>query len=437
MAVQFGAAWSSIIKGVGVVAGGPFYCAQASDSDFWNGYSLPVLIATGQCMRGPAPDLHFFIDEADEKAASGEIDPTDNLSRQKIYVFHGFNDSVVAQPVTDATVAFYRHYEGRSSSSNLFYQTTIGAGHSQVLLRAARQNPCNANKTPFLDQCDYDQAGIILQHIYGALAPPATGPLSGALRSFAQANYTAPDDPSALSMADKGYIFVPKDCEDARAAPCRVHIALHGCQQDVGDVGKVYVDDSGYNAWADTNRIIVLYPQTTATAVNPQACWDWWGYVTHSDSYVTKSGSQIKAIKSMLDALTAGARPAAQTAAAPGESPERLVVTDVSDTAADLAWTPVAGADAYNISRAGADGVFAPQGSVSGPSFADSGLQPSTSYRWRVTAVAAGAEGPPSPEAVATTGSKPIPCDDAGACSIGQISNPTAVEPQAPRKARE
>ena len=30
MAVQFGAAWSSIIKGVGVVAGGPFYCAQAT-----------------------------------------------------------------------------------------------------------------------------------------------------------------------------------------------------------------------------------------------------------------------------------------------------------------------------------------------------------------------------------------------------------------------
>jgi hypothetical protein len=27
MAVQFGFAWSSIIRGVGVVAGGPFYCA--------------------------------------------------------------------------------------------------------------------------------------------------------------------------------------------------------------------------------------------------------------------------------------------------------------------------------------------------------------------------------------------------------------------------
>ncbi|MGH6797994.1 MAG: hypothetical protein ACREDI_06385, partial [Roseiarcus sp.] len=112
MAVQFGTAWSSIVKGVGVVAGGPFYCAQASASDFWTGYSLPLMIATGPCTRGPAPDLTVFVDEADKKAASGEIDPLSNLGRQKIYIFHGYNDSVVAEPVTDATAEFYRHYLG-------------------------------------------------------------------------------------------------------------------------------------------------------------------------------------------------------------------------------------------------------------------------------------------------------------------------------------
>jgi hypothetical protein len=33
MAVQFGTAWSSIIKGVGVVAGGPYWCAKADAYD--------------------------------------------------------------------------------------------------------------------------------------------------------------------------------------------------------------------------------------------------------------------------------------------------------------------------------------------------------------------------------------------------------------------
>jgi poly(3-hydroxybutyrate) depolymerase len=58
MAVQFGVAWSSIIRGVGVVAGGPFYCAQASAADFLNGYTLPVATATGSCKaeaRGDNP----------------------------------------------------------------------------------------------------------------------------------------------------------------------------------------------------------------------------------------------------------------------------------------------------------------------------------------------------------------------------------------------
>lgn len=432
MAVQFGTAWSSIIKGVGIVAGGPFYCAQASAADIWNGYSLPVAIATGPCMTGPAPDLHFFVDKADEKAASRDIDPTSDLSHQKIYLFHGFNDTVVAKPVTDAAAEFYRHYIGQAGSGNLFYQTTVGAGHSQVVLKAQQANGLNAcmvNQSPYINQCNYDQAGIILQHIYGALNPPNSGKLSGTIKSFAQAKYTDPDEPGALGMGDIGYVFVPKDCEPEQGAACRVHIALHGCKQDVGEIGTLYVDDAGYNAWADTNRIIVLYPQTAARPLpefpsfNPQACWDWWSYVTHDDSYVTKSGRQIKAIKLMLDALTAEQNPAPPMAAAPGVAPAMLIVTDVSDTAAALAWTSIAGAEIYHVSRAGTDEAFVSVGSALGPSFADAGLQPSTSYHWRVTAVVGGTEGPASPEAAAKTVPKPIPCTMPGNCPISQTKN--------------
>src|SRR3978361_641167 len=34
MAVQFGTAWSSVIKGVGVIAGGPYWCAKADNDGF-------------------------------------------------------------------------------------------------------------------------------------------------------------------------------------------------------------------------------------------------------------------------------------------------------------------------------------------------------------------------------------------------------------------
>ena len=53
----------------------------------------------------------------------------------------------------------------------------------------------------------------------------------------------------------------------------------------------------------------MLYPQTHATGLNPNACWDWWGYddagLRHPD------GRQMAAVDAMIDRLagvTAGGR---------------------------------------------------------------------------------------------------------------------------------
>jgi poly(3-hydroxybutyrate) depolymerase len=422
MAVQFGTAWSSVIKGVGVIAGGQYWCAQADGDDFINNFTLPIMHATGSCMVGPPPKLSSSFAKADAKAASGDIDPLRFVSRQKVYLFHGTNDAVVARSVTDAAAGFYRHYLGEANRGNLYYQTAVGAGHSLVVAREPHLpslNACNDNKIPFIDQCGYDQAGIVLQHIYGALNAPNRGQLTGTTKRFDQSLYTKPHDTGALSLGDTGYVFVPRDCADGTA--CRVHIALHGCKQDAGDIDRHFVDDTGYNAWADTNHLIVLYPQTMPSSFlpfNPQACWDWWSYVDHQDSYVTKSGSQIRTIKAMLDALTARATPAPPHAAAPAMAPATLTAIDTSDTAADLAWTRQEGQITYRISRAGADGQFDVVGTATGPSFADTGLTPRSAYRWRVAAIMNGVEGPPSNEATATTRATPAPCDHPGSCPI-------------------
>jgi poly(3-hydroxybutyrate) depolymerase len=238
---------------------------------------------------------------------------------------------------------------------------------------------------------------------------------------FDQSVYSGTDDPVTLSLGDTGFVFVPKDCADGQA--CRVHVALHGCKQDVGDIDRKFVDDTGYNGWADTNRLIILYPQTRTSSFapfNPQACWDWWSYVNHGDGYVTKSGAQIKTIKAMLDALTADAVPVTAAAARGDAAPTALAVVDTSDTGADVVWNPVGGASAYRVSRAEADGPFAAIADVAGPSFGDSGLKPHAAYRWRVSAVVNGVEGPASIEAAASTRSTPAPCDNPGTCPIGR-----------------
>jgi hypothetical protein len=64
-----------------------------------------------------------------------------------------------------------------------------------------------------------------------------------------------------------------------------------------------FVRNAGYNKWADTNRIIVLYPQATAVPDegNLEGCWDWWGY--DDPDYATKTGRQMAALRRMVTRL--------------------------------------------------------------------------------------------------------------------------------------
>jgi len=163
----------------------------------------------------------------------------------------------------------------------------------------------------------------------------------------------------------------------------------------------------------------VLYPQAKVSPFlpfNPKGCWDWWSYIDHDDGYVTKAGLQIAAIKAMLDALTAAGGSPPTPPPEQGGVPAELIVTDTSDTAAALAWTPVAGASSYRVWRAGADEDFRALAETQGPSYGDHGLAPATSYMWRVTALVGGTEGSPSPGASAATRPAPARCDAPGTC---------------------
>ena len=432
MAVQFGVSWSSIVKGVGVIAGGPYYCAQGTAIDGLLGNLGPALSATGPCMKGPPPDLEPLFEKTDEWARGGDIDDPHNIANQRIYIFAGYNDSIVNPKVGDAAYRFYLHYLGGHSNGNIFYQSAIGAGHSQVTVDYGL--PCNKNEGDFIDHCNYDQAGIILQHIYGALKPKNRGALSGKLIAFDQRELTSPESPASYSMAETGYVYVPASC--AAQQPCRVHIALHGCKQNFATIQDHYIQHAGYNEWADTNRLIILYPQTIVgnpatdafTPLNPFGCWDWWGYTNFN--YAVKAGRQISTIKAMLDRLASGHVPTSASAA-DGAAPSGIVVNDVSDTGAAIAWTPAAGAQSYKVNRTtGENDGITPIGSVSGPSFGDLGLRPAIPYRYKVTVtLSGGTEGPSSPVVTATTLPVPPRCDTPGNCPVSDGTKPAGLQP--------
>ncbi len=113
---------------------------------------------------------------------------------------------------------------------------------------------------------------------------------------------------------------MPAACRPGAAAaaePCRLHVVLHGCRQSAQRLGEVFFRNVGVNEWADTNRIVVLYPQarsvevgdfrtpqpTDAFNTNPQGCWNWWGYA-YDDRYLTKDGVQVRAIWAMIQRIS-------------------------------------------------------------------------------------------------------------------------------------
>jgi poly(3-hydroxybutyrate) depolymerase len=61
------------------------------------------------------------------------------------------------------------------------------------------------------------------------------------------------------SLNDVGYVYVPTACKNG--AECALHVNFHGCQQTLADIGMQYVQHVGLNEWAESNNIIVVYPQ--------------------------------------------------------------------------------------------------------------------------------------------------------------------------------
>ena len=117
MAVQMHVAHSAIMRGVGVIAGVAYDCA---DSDLpWAGR---LIRGADSCLAGSAgADAAFSISRTTVAAGiTGAIDPLANLTGQKIWLFSGYNDGAVRRAAMDAVAAYYEDDVG---AGNVFYQT--------------------------------------------------------------------------------------------------------------------------------------------------------------------------------------------------------------------------------------------------------------------------------------------------------------------------
>jgi hypothetical protein len=300
MAGQFQMAHGSLVNGAAIIAGGPYGCAESVFADAMMGPGMALLNLTkaiNGCMQNAlmvfgVPSISLLASKAEERARAELIDPLESVRGDKVYLFAGKEDRTVVPAIVRTAKEFYERLG--VPAANIRLVEDMDAGHAFVT--EDKGLACEETGKPYIVDCDYDQAGELLGHIYGKLTPRAAMP-SGSWMIFDQRAFTR--DLQDHGMADQGAVYLPKECVETEG--CRVHIAFHGCAQNRASIDDAYVKGTGLERWADTNRLVVLFPQTSSGAMNPQGCWDWWGYTGRD--YLTKKAPQIIAVRRMLDRL--------------------------------------------------------------------------------------------------------------------------------------
>lgn len=312
MAGQFQVAHSSIIKGAGIVAAGPYNCSQDDVMKATTLCSCTLEPTSVTCKVTPtSADVPTLVSKTQAAANAGLIDPVAGLIKQKVFTFAGGQDHTVPKDVVAQTNAYYQAMG--IPVANIQPMVLDNAGHTMPT--PAYGNDCPITGSPYIGKCKESGAGDILKWIYGALAGPTTPKgkfIQFDQRPFIQGVTFYWDS----SMDASGWLYVPAACQAGQ--PCKLHIALHGCKQGQSYLpltpppggglyyGTTFVKNAGYNEWADANNLVILYPQATTRYNNPNGCWDWWGYT--NEHYADKLGVQIKAVRAMVDRLSSGKR---------------------------------------------------------------------------------------------------------------------------------
>jgi poly(3-hydroxybutyrate) depolymerase len=305
MAGQFQMAHAKRVTGAAIIAGGPYGCSESIFANTIPGAGTSFLNlskAVNGCMLDMlgswgVADPADLAQKAKQRAEKGEIDPIADVARDRIYLFTGTSDHTVAPSIVKHAEEFYAKLG--VPEGNMKLVSTVPAGHAFVT--DGEGSACDVSGQPYVVDCKYDQAGELLKQIYGPLQPRAQN-VTGDFVNFDQRQFGASEDNGGL--AETGVVYIPKTCRDTPG--CRVHIAFHGCSQNRETVGDAFIKESGFAQWADTNRLIILFPQIAASPINPQGCWDWWGYT--GPKYLTRDAPQIAAVNRMLDTLQGNGR---------------------------------------------------------------------------------------------------------------------------------
>lgn len=314
MATQLSVAYSDRVEAVGMMAGPPYLCAQNS-----------AITALASCLTMKADMAGVPLSQINNakrdfvnaksliaetrKLAEREkaIPDLDNLSQQRVWVSRGEKDEIVGPNATKAVREFYREFKAQ-----LAPEDTPDVPHTLPTDKDGLGS-CDGVKPDhnYVSSCKLDNVGRMFGYLFNWPQSETRGiPKAENLKWFDQAAYTYSAkgrklSANELSMAQEARVYIPADCEQGG---CKVHVALHGCQQGKEEAYDLFTREGGYNEWAENHRMIVLYPRAVVgKPKNLRGCWDWWGYTPDDRAgwrgYAKRNAPQMRSIMNMVDAL--------------------------------------------------------------------------------------------------------------------------------------
>ncbi|GAB6024509.1 hypothetical protein CHUAL_009662 [Chamberlinius hualienensis] len=194
MSTQLHVTYSSEIMGAGIIAGAPYYCAQAT-----------VAGATA-CMSTPGlENINYLVQVTQNTAAFGYADPVSNIQGDKVYIFAGTLDSVV-NPGNGPNIEQYYNNFGASVKTEF----SLASEHCHPTNNYG--SSCSHLGSPYINNCDYNAAYTLLNYIYGGLEQPSGPvPLNGELYQFDQTEFIT-GTAGSVSMDTIGWVYVPSGC---------------------------------------------------------------------------------------------------------------------------------------------------------------------------------------------------------------------------------
>jgi len=286
MAIQHLFAFSATVDGALIAAGSPYGCG-----------GLPA--ANTRCYSGPmsSPRLDAYWRQ---RLAEGHTDDVENLRAKPVVVFQGTDDEII----TNMNVAQEVVRQVNLWNMSVTYVDNVPASHVWVTdngncscgscPKGMRYGPCCD-----YNNCGFDMTGLMMNKFYGSILPRATAKES--LVWINQTSYLPEQDTwVAKGMNPWALAYVPDKC---RAAPvhCKVHINYHGCIDNDWTYRSRYITELDVNAYAESNEIIVIYPQSHGTANTGLGCWNWGAGGEKDDpEFDTRKSVQLRTVENMV-----------------------------------------------------------------------------------------------------------------------------------------